>query len=181
MMRVGNIHSWMGHFKQLCLLLLVFPQQSCKRQKCDIELSETSVQVCWQRALLLMQASGLSRNGWFHCWAVFTLLLQGKGFLEGTTLPPIRIYLGPAGLSKKRESTYLKDWKKHCHHMTIRPSPRTLVLSLPCTGMRVYPAVTLFDPQNNLVMQVLLFSFYKGGNQGSQRGRVLQFSRRTSI
>ena len=67
----------------------------------------------WRGALLLMQASGLSRNGWFHCWAMFTLLLQGKGFLEGTTLPPIMIYLGPAGLPKKKENTYSKDWKKH--------------------------------------------------------------------
>lgn len=60
----------------------------------------------WRGALLLTQASGLSRNGWFHCWAVFTLLLQGKGFLEGTTLPPIVIYLGPAGLPKKKENIF---------------------------------------------------------------------------
>lgn len=64
--------------------------------------------MAWRGALLLMQASGLSRNGWFHCWAMFTLLLQGKGFLEGTTLPPIMIYLGPAGLPKKKENTYSK-------------------------------------------------------------------------
>lgn len=54
----------------------------------------------------MMQASGLSRNGWFHCWAMFTLLLQGKGFLEGTTLPPIKIYLGPAGLPERKENIF---------------------------------------------------------------------------
>lgn len=79
-------------------IITFFSQQSCKRQKCDTELSETSVWVGWRGAVLLMQAAGLSRSGWFHRWALFTLLLQGKGFLEGTTLPPIMIYLGPAEL-----------------------------------------------------------------------------------
>lgn len=60
----------------------------------------------WQGALLLTPASDLSRNGWFHCWATFTLSLQGKGFLEGTALPPIMIYLGRAGLPKKKENIF---------------------------------------------------------------------------
>ena len=44
---------------------------------------------------------------------MFTLLLQGKGFLEGTTLLPIMTYLGPAGLPKKKENIYSKDGKQH--------------------------------------------------------------------
>jgi hypothetical protein len=38
---------------------------------------------------------------------VFTLLLQEKEFLEGTTLPPIMIYWGPTELPEKKESKHI--------------------------------------------------------------------------
>lgn len=66
-----------------------FFQQSCKRQS-DTEFNETSVKVGWQRALLLTQASGKSRNGWFHRWACLLFCFKKKGFL--------------------REQLYLQQW-----------------------------------------------------------------------
>lgn len=44
---------------------------------------------------------------------MFTLLLQGKGFLEGTTLPPIMTYWGLAELPGKKENTHSVIWSKH--------------------------------------------------------------------
>lgn len=44
---------------------------------------------------------------------MFTLLLQGKGFLEGTTLPPIMTYWGLAELSEKKEKTHSEIFNKH--------------------------------------------------------------------
>lgn len=62
---------------------------------------------------------------------VFTLSLQEKGFLEGTTLPPTMIYLGPAGLSKKKKKHTFKRLEKHpflhtalgsCMHIDFEPA-----------------------------------------------------------
>lgn len=55
----------------------------------------------------------LVRSGWFHRWVMFTLSLQGKGFLEGTTLPPIMTYWGLAELPGKKENTHSEIWSKH--------------------------------------------------------------------
>ena len=57
----------------------------------------------------------LVRSGWFHRWVMFTLSLQGKGFLEGTTLPPIMTYWGLAELPGKKENTHSEIWSKHSH------------------------------------------------------------------
>lgn len=51
----------------------------------------------------------LVRSGCFHLSVMFTLLLEGKGFLEGTSLPPIMTYWGLAELPEKKETHLQKS------------------------------------------------------------------------
>lgn len=94
----------------------------------------------------------LVRSGWFHRWVMFTLSLQGKGFLEGTTLPPIMTYWGLAELPGKKENTHSEIWSKH------------LIFSIPHTSTNM--CSVLLDHNNSVQWWG---SYVLWGNQGSQK------------
>lgn len=70
---------------------------SCKRQSCDIELSWMIVQDGVDEAFLLMLCLWLVERWSVLQSCLIILLPLRKGFLEGTVLPPVKIYLDPAG------------------------------------------------------------------------------------
>lgn len=91
----GNIHSWMEILSSY--VYYFFPA--------ILQEAEVWHWTEWHehvgrlvRSPSLDACHWLVRSGCFHLSVMFTLLLEGKGFLEGTSLPPIMTYWGLAEL-----------------------------------------------------------------------------------